>query len=504
MGDRDWTEFLFENEHKVFDIGHSGGVRYRTIMTTTDNHVTSIEDGIILIVDDDQDILTAGKLLLKRRYRQIDTCDDPNQIPILLAETDYTAILLDMNFGPGKSNGEEGFYWLKKILQIEPDAVVVLITAHGGVDVAVEAMKIGATDFISKPWQNEKVVATLSASVKLSQTRSEAKKLRETNSALMEVAKTSDQPMLGDSPAMQAVQSMIARAAPTDANVLILGENGTGKELVARALHQQSYRRKNIFMSIDLGSITETIFESELFGHIKGAFTDASSDKIGRLQAANGGTLFLDEIGNLPLHLQAKLLSVLEQRQFSPVGSTKLMDIDIRVIAATNLPKSRLNDEHVFRQDLLFRLNTVEIELPPLRERRDDISMIAAHYTDDYCKKYSKAPKHYSAEAIDSITDYPWPGNIRALRHAIERAVILSDGDLLTPADFQLSDQQSANEGSRDALRESGELELNLIKLEKRAIEQALGQHRYNISHAAKELGLTRAALYRRMEKHGL
>jgi DNA-binding NtrC family response regulator len=466
--------------------------------------VTSIEDGIILIVDDDEDILTAGKLLLKRHYRRIDTCDDPSKIPLLMADTNYTAILLDMNFGPGKSSGEEGFYWLKKIILADPDAVVVLITAHGGVDVAVEAMKIGATDFISKPWQNEKVVATLSASVKLSQTRSEARRLRETNSALMEVAKTSEQPMLGDSPAMQSVQSMITRAAPTDANVLVLGENGTGKELVARALHQQSHRHKNIFMSVDLGSITETLFESELFGHVKGAFTDASSNKIGLLQAAQGGTLFLDEIGNLPLHLQAKLLSVLEQRKFSPVGSTKLNDIDVRVIAATNLPKSRLIDEQIFRQDLLFRLNTVEIDLPPLRERRDDIPMMTRHYTDYYCRKYGKAPKQYLAEALDSISNYPWPGNIRALRHAIERAVILSDGDSLTSADFQLSSPPVTDEANRDALRDSGEVELNLIKLEKRAIEQALGQHRYNISHAAKELGLTRAALYRRMEKHGL
>ncbi len=501
---------MFDCEHQVFDIGHSSGVRYRTFngctisdRRTGDKQVT-IEDGIILIVDDDEDILTAGKLLLKRHYRQIDTCNDPHQIPELMAETSYTAFLLDMNFGPGKSSGAEGFYWLKKILEADPDAVVVLITAHGGVDVAVEAMKIGATDFISKPWQNEKVVATLSASVKLSQTRTEAKKLRETNSALMEVSRTSDQPMLGDSDAMKSVHSMISRAAPTDANVLILGENGTGKELIARALHLQSHRSRNIFMTVDLGSITETLFESELFGHIKGAFTDASSDKVGRLQAADGGTLFLDEVGNLSLHLQAKLLSVLEQRQISLVGSTKLIDIDVRVVSATNLPKSQLMNENVFRQDLLFRLNTVEIELPPLRDRPDDIPQIARHYADYYCRKYGKAPKHYSDEALNSITEYPWPGNIRALRHAIERAVILSDGEVFTPADFQLAEPLTAATTNESTIDESRDAELNLIKLEKRAIEQALSQHRYNISHAAKELGLTRAALYRRMEKHGL
>jgi DNA-binding NtrC family response regulator len=466
--------------------------------------VTNTDDSSILIIDDDEDILTAGRLLLRRHYRQIDTCSNPQQIPDLMLATSYTAFLLDMNFGPGKSNGEEGFYWLKKILEGDSDAVVVLITAHGGVDVAVEAMKVGATDFISKPWQNEKVVATLSASVKLSKTRKEAKKLRETNSALVEGSRTSETPMLGDSAPMQAIHSMISRSAPTDANVLILGENGTGKELIARELHQQSHRHQNVFMSVDLGSITETLFESELFGHIKGAFTDASSDKIGRLQAADGGTLFLDEIGNLPLHLQAKLLSVLEQRQISPVGSTSQVNIDIRVIAATNLPRRQLTDESRFRQDLLFRLNTVEIELPPLRERREDIPLIARHYADHYCRKYGKATMQYSDEAMNAISSYSWPGNIRALRHAIERAVILTDGEEFLPADFQLPRQSANSVSSHETLMDSGEADLNLVKLEKRAIEQALGRHRYNISHTAKELGLTRAALYRRMEKHGL
>lgn len=308
----------------------------------------AIEECVILIVDDDEDILTAGKLLLKRHYQRVDTCLDPTELPRLMAETDYAAIMLDMNFGPGESEGTEGFYWLQRILELDPDAVVVLITAHGGVDVAVGAMKMGATDFISKPWQNEKLVATLSASVKLSQTRTEAKQLKQANIVLVEVARNAKQPMLGSSRSMQAVQSMIERAAPTEANVLILGENGTGKELVARALHNLSRRKENVFMSVDLGAITETLFESELFGYKKGAFTDATEDRIGRMQAASGGTLFLDEIGNLPLHLQAKLLSVLEQRQVSPVGATKPVDIDIRVITATNLPKVKLNDENIF------------------------------------------------------------------------------------------------------------------------------------------------------------
>jgi DNA-binding NtrC family response regulator len=423
-----------------------------------------------------------------------------------MAENDYAAIMLDMNFGPGESDGREGFYWLQKILELNPDAVIVLITAHGGVDVAVRAMKMGATDFISKPWQNEKLVATLSASVKLSQTRSEAKQLKQTNEALVEVASTPKQPMLGSSRSMQAVLSMIERAAPTEANVLILGENGTGKELAAHALHRQSKRRDNVFMSVDLGAITESLFESELFGHKKGAFTDAKKDRTGRIQAANGGTLFLDEIGNLPLHLQAKLLSVLEQRLVSPVGSTKPVEIDIRIISATNLPKEQLSNGDIFRQDLLFRLNTVEISLPPLRDRRDDIPAIAEYYAEFYCKKYGHERKAFSEAALEAMVNYDWPGNIRALRHSIERAVILSESDQFEPRDFQISNdsiQPARVLTSGEATGDAGD-EFNLEKLEKRAIAQALGLNRYNISHTAKDLGLTRAALYRRMEKHGL
>ncbi len=459
------------------------------------------ETGAILIVDDDEDILVAGKLLLKRHYACVDTCADPNQIPAYLARTQYDAILLDMNFGPGESSGEQGFHWLGEILKLDPDAVVVLITAHGGVDVAVEAMKQGATDFISKPWQNEKVVATLSASVKLRQSRSRARQLKEANSALASGGNT-DQ-MLGKSPAITAVRDMIERAGPTEANVLILGENGTGKELVARSIHEASPRRDEVFMAVDVGAIPETLFESELFGHVKGAFTDAKQDKVGRIVAANGGTLFLDEIGNLPRHLQPKLLSVLEQRQVQPVGSTRMIDIDIRVIAATNLPKAQLMSEEVFRQDLLFRLNTIELDLPPLRARAEDIALIANHYCEYYAKKYNQQIKPISATALEAMQRYEWPGNIRALRHAIERAVIMSTSDEFLPEDFQLSPAAPATAAATETTDESSG-DLNLERLEKTAIQQALTRNRYNISHAAKALGLTRAALYRRMEKHGL
>lgn len=455
----------------------------------------------ILIVDDDEDILTAGKLLLKRHFQSVDTCSDPGAIPELINQQRYSAILLDMNFGPGESSGQQGFYWLGEILKRDPDAVVVLITAHGGVDVAVEAMKLGATDFISKPWQNEKVVATLSSAVKLRASRTEAEKLKQTNTALMSAA-SDGQIMLGDSTAMRAVQQTIERAAPTDANVLLLGENGTGKELAARAIHQASNRADQVFMSVDLGAITESLFESELFGHVKGAFTDAKQNKVGRIPAADGGTLFLDEIGNLPLHLQAKLLSVLEQRQVQPVGSNKLVPIDVRVIAATNLPKTQLEDESVFRQDLLFRLNTVEIMLPPLRERQGDIVSIADYYADFYARKYKQEPKAFSSEAREAMLHYHWPGNVRALRHTIERAVILSTSLELHTADLQI-DSPTNTKPTDDSLTDQ-EQDLNLERLEKAAIQQCLTKHRYNISHAAKELGLTRAALYRRMERHGL
>ena len=468
-----------------------------------------VDPGAILIVDDDEDILVAGRLLLKRHYARVDVCADPSELPRRLGEARYDAILLDMNFGPGESSGAQGFRWLREILTLDPDAVVVLITAHGGVDVAVEAMKLGATDFISKPWQNEKLVATLSASVQLRRSRSRARQLEEAYAALTSGA--DGQLMLGSSPAMARVRHLIERAAPTEANVLILGENGTGKELAARAIHDASPRRGEVFMSVDVGAIPETLFESELFGHVKGAFTDAKQDKVGRIAAANGGTLFLDEIGNLPRHLQPKLLSVLEQREVRAVGATRSTEIDVRVIAATNMPPSQLQSEDVFRQDLLFRLNTIELELPALRERAEDIEQIATHYCAYYARKYKQDVKPISPGALAAMQAHDWPGNIRALRHAIERAVILSTTEAFQPEDFQLvapapaaSEAAPAPASAEAAAPEPAMDDLNLDRLERTAIQQALTLHRYNISHAAKALGLTRAALYRRMEKHGL
>lgn len=468
----------------------------------------------ILIVDDDTDILTAGKLLLKRHFSEVVTCQQPTQIPALMAESAFSAILLDMNFSPGESNGESGFKWLKRILAIDPDAVVVLITAHGNVNIAVEAMKHGATDFIAKPWHNEKVIATLTAAVRLHQSRTETTRLKRNNQTLVEATHDSRQCLLGSSKAMAFIHSIIQRTAPTDANVLITGENGTGKELVARELHQYSLRADNIFMSIDMGSVSESVFESELFGHRKGAFTGADKDRTGRLVAANGGTLFLDEISNIPLHLQAKLLTVLEQRKVIPLGSNHPVPIDVRVIAATNISQESLRNESKFRQDLLFRLNTVEITLPPLRQRVEDIAEIASHYAAMYARKYRKPDKPFSVAALAAAKTYPWPGNVRALRHAVERAVILSEGENLEAGDLQLTseafnpvavptpEREDKNQAASNHLLAEPD-DLHLERMEKRMVEMALKRHSYNISRAAKELGLTRAALYRRMEKYG-
>ncbi len=455
--------------------------------------------GTILIVDDDDDILTAGRLLLRRQFAEVITCRQPEQVPDLLSRHAIDAILLDMNFGPGESSGEQGLRWLGRILDIDPYAVVVMITAHGNIDTAVEAMKRGATDFVAKPWQNQKVVATVSAAVKLHRSRVETESLRKTNQLLVEESVSGDRDIIGESSSIRALLDVVRRAAPTDANVLILGENGTGKELIAREIHRQSPRSDQVFLSIDMGSISETLFESELFGHRKGAFTDANEDRIGRIEAASGGTLFLDEIGNLPLHLQSKLLSVLEQRKVTPVGSNTPVDFDVRIVAATNAPASHLRDAGRFRPDLLFRLNTVELTIPPLRERTDDILPIARHYLDIYSRKYGGRSRRFSRAAEKAMLAYEWPGNVRALRHAVERAVILAEDDVLGPTDLQLDG--GTGEPQNFAIAPTI---LNLDHLERETIQKALRKHGFNISRAANELGLTRASLYRRMEKHDI
>ncbi len=454
----------------------------------------------ILIVDDDDDILVAAKLLLKRHFGEVVATNSPEQIPQLLDGGGFDVVVLDMNYSPGERSGREGLKWLERILAIDPEAIVVLITAHSAVDTAVEAMKLGAIDFVSKPWQNEKLIATISAAARLRQSRVEAESLKRRNRELVAQTMGPSDAILGTSPAMRAVFEVIEKAAPTEANVLITGENGTGKELVARAMHRQSDRASYVFMSIDLGAVTESLASSELFGHKKGAFTGATEDRIGRFAAANGGTLFLDEIGNIPRPFQAKLLTALERREIVPVGSNTAVPIDVRIISATNMPRRELEDESFFRQDLLYRLNTVEVELPPLRDRRSDIGILAEHFLGVYARKYARAVGGISEAAKLAIEKYAWPGNVRALQHAIERAVILSEGEVLTTKDFSLVPSSASAVD-----QEAGSLEATtLAELERTAIAESLRRHTGNVSHAAKELGITRTSLYRRMEKHGL
>jgi len=459
------------------------------------------EFDLCIVVDDDEDILMAARLLLRSLFAEVVTVRSPQEAMPLLARRPEV-VLLDANFARGATDAAEGLAWLEKMLLADPDLVVVMITAHAGVQIAVAAMKRGATDFVSKPWANERLLATVRTAAMLRRSRS-AVTTERAKVATVANPGSGETPLLGDAPAMGRVHSLIARAGPTDANVLILGENGTGKELVARALHQASRRAERAMVTVDLGAISEELIDSELFGHVKGAFTDARADRVGRIEAADSGTLFLDEIGNLPLHLQPKLLTALEQRKVTPVGANKPVPVDIRVIAATNMSRERLHDERHFREDLLFRLNTVEIELPPLRARREDIPLLVDHFLSLYARRYGRPRPRLADAALDVLTAHDWPGNVRALRHAVERALILSNGDVLQPGDFPLS--AGAPRGAvraPDAGMASDDL--NLDRAEKRMVEEALRRHGYNISLAASELGLSRAALYRRMEKHGL
>jgi len=457
----------------------------------------SQKTGRILIVDDNEDLLTAARLFLKQHFALVHTEQDPARIPSLLQNENYDVILLDMNFTVDATSGVEGFMWLDKILQIDPSAVVILITAYGDVEMAVRAVKSGATDFVLKPWQNEKLLATLSSALNLRFSRLEVDKLRSRQKQLSDDMDQKYHDMIGISAPIQKVFATIDKVAATEADILILGENGTGKELVARALHRQSPRADEVFISVDMGAIAETLFESELFGHMKGAFTDARDNRPGRFELASGGTLFLDEIGNLSLAMQAKLLSVLETRKVTRLGSNAARDIDIRLICATNMPIYDMVARSEFRQDLLYRINTVEIQLPPLRERQEDIALLLDHFLRIFSKKYQKTITGVSSPALKKLERYHWPGNIRELIHAIERAVILAESQMLQPSDFLFPETEKEVEGIVFN-------NYNLNEVEKTVIRKALKKHAGNVSHAAKELGLTRTSLYRRMEKYGL
>jgi two-component system response regulator HydG len=462
------------------------------------NLIVEKELGKILIIDDDEDVLLAAKLLLKKHAQQVIIEKNPKKIPFLLNNDSYDVILLDMNFSKDITSGKEGFHWLNEILAKDPQAVVILITAFGDVEMAVKALKEGATDFVLKPWQNEKLLATLSTASKLKKSYKEVDRLKKAKEQLEQDINQPFKDIIGGSPAMMEVYKLIDKVAKTDANVLILGENGTGKELIARALHQKSSRKDNVFVGVDMGAITETLFESELFGHKKGAFTDAKADRAGRFEVANKGTLFLDEIGNLSMPLQSKLLAVLQNREVTRLGTNVPIPIDIRLICATNMPIDEMVADSEFRQDLLYRINTVEIKLPPLRDRLDDIPLLSAHFTKMYAKKYRKEISGISEEANNHLKQYQWPGNVRELQHAIERAVIMTENDKLEKDDFffLLASTQELPTNQNDSF--------NLDEIERNVIHRAIEKHSGNISKAAKELGLTRASLYRRLEKHGL
>ena len=453
------------------------------------------QDKKILIIDDDADVLATARMFLKQFFAQVDTEQDPASINQRVSREHYQAILLDMNFRRGEHDGREGLYWLERILTISPDTGVILITAYGDIELAVEAMQQGAADFVLKPWKNAKLLESVHKALALS---SDKQKNPQNTSNTINAPE-----IIGSSGAMQRVFGLIEKVADTDANVLILGENGTGKELVARALHHQSGRRNGPFVTVDMGAVTATLMESELFGHTKGAFTDAHQDKPGKFELAEGGTLFLDEIGNLSLPQQTKLLTVLQNRRVNRVGSNTEIPLNIRLICATNMPLYDMlaegQQEEGFRQDLLYRINTVEIFVPPLRERGEDIPELLTHFLEIYGEKYNKVSLEISKAALRKLQKYHWPGNIRELQHAVERAVILSQGSRLQPEDFALSATDLPN------LTSAVEKEpMTLDENEKQFIQKALTRNQGNVTRTAKELGLTRTALYRRLDKFDL
>jgi DNA-binding NtrC family response regulator len=454
-------------------------------------------DATVLVIDDDDDILLSAKLFLKQHFSQVLLCKSPKEINVLLSRNEIDIILLDMNYQKGESDGREGLYWLDHILSIDKDYVVILMTAYGNVELAVQAIKKGATDFILKPWENEKLYATLSAASRLRQSNKKVKKLEKIHTSMQKDMARNFEHIIGNSEPIKRLQHTLLKVAPTDANVLILGENGTGKQVFAYELHKHSLRVNGTFMHVDLGSLNENLFESELFGYAKGAFTDAKEDKPGRFELAEGGTIFLDEIGNLTLPLQAKLLSVIQNRTVNRLGESKERKINVRLITATNMPLSEMVSKGTFRQDLLFRINTVELMLPPLAQRGEDILQLATHFLSTFSNKYHKSITKFEANVEDMLLTYHWPGNVRELQHVVERAVIMTDGMQIIADDVQLGAQKS---GKTAVVQ----VDMALGAMEKLMVKQAIDKHKGNISKAAADLGLTRAALYRRIEKFEL
>jgi DNA-binding NtrC family response regulator len=452
--------------------------------------------GRLLIVDDHNQVLKALIQLLEPEFDRITGIANPNQIISYINKEEFDVILLDMNFSAGVNTGNEGIYWLNRILKSDPLAAVVMITAYSDVDLAVRAIKEGATDFVVKPWDNNKLITTLQAAFKLRQSQLENKKLRDRQKQINKGIIKQDGPLVGKSHAMGDVLHLIKKVARTDANVLVIGENGTGKELIVKEIHNYSHRADEVFISIDIGTITETLFESEMFGHIKGAFTDAREDKTGWFETASGGTLFLDEIGNLSLTMQSKLLAAIQNRLIYKVGSKTPIPFDIRLVCATNKNLEEMVSKNLFREDLYYRINTIVIEIPPLRDRGEDIVLLAEHFLKEYANKYEKFHLKFSSKTHDKLMKYDWPGNVRELRHTIEKAVILCESDILTPEDFIIS-----HSAQNQFLQQKPP---TFAEIEKQALQIALKNNNGSVLKASKELGLARQTMYNKMQKYNL
>jgi len=452
--------------------------------------------GTLLIVDDNKSVISALEMMLQYEIEKLITINTPKRIHEVLEQNEIDIVLLDMNFQAGVNSGNEGLFWMKEILKYDSNISVVMITAYGDVELAVKALREGAIDFILKPWDNEKLLATINAAWKLRSSRKEALLLKNDNQFLKkEIKRGEEKIVLGASPTMINVMNIVRKVAATDANVLITGENGTGKELVAREIHNQSKRNNELMVTVDMGSITETLFESEMFGHVKGAFTDAKDDRSGKFEIAQKGTLFLDEIGNLSLQSQAKLLSALQNRYIVRIGSNRQIPVDIRLICATNCILSERVGEGLFREDLLYRINTIQIEVPPLRDRIDDIPVLAFHFLRVYCEKYNKPGKKINTQALEKLSNYQWPGNIREMQHSIEKAVIMSDSSVLGPSDFSFN---AVSKGSADNDN------ITLEEMEKKLIAESIRKHDNNLSVVASRLGITRQTLYNKLKRYDL
>ena len=454
------------------------------------------KEGKILIVDDNRSILDSCVQLLKHDFRKIITLANPNHILRVTEANDFDVILLDMNFSASVSTGNEGLFWLRKILDIDPLAIVIMITAYGDIDLAVEAIKEGASYFIQKPWEPGKLIATIQSGLKFRKANLEVSKLKKKQKVLNEEAGKGSNLIIGNSKPIMDCITTIRKVAATNVNILLAGENGTGKELFAREIHRHSTRKDEIFVSVDMGSVSATLFESELFGHKKGSFTDAKENRVGRIELASGGTLFLDEIGNLPVTLQAKILTILEKRSVTPVGSNNAVEVDIRLISATNMDLRNMVTNNLFREDLLYRLNTIEVVIPPLRERGEDIILLTNYFLEKFSRQYQKDGIRITGKAYERIIANPWPGNVRELKHSVERAVILADTSMLKPSDFFSHETLAGG-------KETGDLQ-SLAAMERNLVKKALEKNRMNISNAAKELEISRSTLYSKMRKYDL